>query len=666
MSILQRLLLISASFLLPISVLLYFTIDGIQDRIDFAVLEKQGNTFQKPLEKILKALLIHKNAAITVLAGDAASNAIVAKEQGVLDSALRTLEGMDKELGSVLQFTQDGLSKRKRDDAKIDNLSKKWDQLRKSWQTLSVDICKAEHDNLIKIVRTMITHLGDTSNLILDPDLDSFYMVDVSLVALPQAQERISTLLSLYSSAVKSGSKKEEDKTALTAQLTLFSQSDIDRIFASIETALNEDNNFYGKSETLHKNLPSPTEKLKKSTDNFVKLLTNIKPEQFTKADPKILEAGNDCLEDSFTLWDICSIELEELLNKRIAKFKYDRFYSLLLSALALSLSFLLVWFIGKGITGPIRTSSARLDKLASGDLASVVEIQGQGELGAMSLSLSKAVSGMNNAIVLISGNAQKLIHSSSNQRQVSRGMVANATETSAQANAIASAAEEVSVNIQSVAGAAEEMGATIREIAKQAQQAAQVANEAVTIAETGNKAVLRLGENSTIIGNVIKVITSIAEQTNLLALNASIEAARAGEFGKGFAVVASEVKELAKETSKATEDIRTKIEGIQSDTREAVSSNEKTRNIINKIHEIQNTIAGAVEEQAATTREITRNVADAAMGSTEIAKNITGLAEAAQSTSKGATELEKAAMGLDSMASELEQLVKTFQTKAL
>ena len=666
MSILQRLLLISASFLLPISVLLYFTIDGIQDRIDFAVLEKQGNTFQKPLEKILKALLIHKNAAITVLAGDAASNAIVAKEQGVLDSALRTLEGMDKELGSVLQFTQDGLSKRKRDDAKIDNLSKKWDQLRKSWQTLSVDICKAEHDNLIKIVRTMITHLGDTSNLILDPDLDSFYMVDVSLVALPQAQERISTLLSLYSSAVKSGSKKEDDKTALTAQLTLFSQSDIDRIFASIETALNEDNNFYGKSETLHKNLPSPTEKLKKSTDNFVKLLTNIKPEQFTKADPKILEAGNDCLEDSFTLWDICSIELEELLNKRIAKFKYDRFYSLLLSALALSLSFLLVWFIGKGITGPIRTSSARLDKLASGDLASVVEIQGQGELGAMSQSLSKAVSGMNNAIVLISGNAQKLIHSSSNQRQVSRGMVANATETSAQANAIASAAEEVSVNIQSVAGAAEEMGATIREIAKQAQQAAQVANEAVTIAETGNKAVLRLGENSTIIGNVIKVITSIAEQTNLLALNASIEAARAGEFGKGFAVVASEVKELAKETSKATEDIRTKIEGIQSDTREAVSSNEKTRNIINKIHEIQNTIAGAVEEQAATTREITRNVADAAMGSTEIAKNITGLAEAAQSTSKGATELEKAAMGLDSMASELEQLVKTFQTKAL
>jgi methyl-accepting chemotaxis protein len=666
MSILQRLLLISASFLLPISVLLYFAIDGIQDRIDFAELEKQGNIYQRPLEKILKSLLIHKNAASAVLAGDNASSIIIAKEQSALDSALRTLESLDKELGSILQFTQDGLAKRKRDDAKTDNLSRKWDQLRKSWQTLSVDVCKAEHDNLIKIIRTMITHLGDTSNLILDPDLDSFYLMDVSLVALPQAQERISVLLSLYGATVKSSSKKEDDKIAMTAQLTLFSQSDLDRIFASVETSMNEDNNFYGKSESLHKNLPAPTEKLKKSTDNFVKLLSNLKPEQMNKVDPKILEAGNECLEDSFSLWDTCSAELEELFNKRITKFKYDRFYSILLSALALSVSFALVWYIGKGITVPIRTSSARLDKLAKGDLASVVDVLGQGELGAMSQSLSKAVSGMNNAIVLISVNAQKLIHSSTNQRQVSRSMVSNATETSAQANAIATAAEEVSVNIQSVAGAAEEMGATIREIAKQAQQAAQVANEAVTIAETGNKAVLRLGENSNIIGNVIKVITSIAEQTNLLALNASIEAARAGEFGKGFAVVASEVKELAKETSKATEDIRTKIEGIQSDTREAVSANEKTRNIISKIHEIQNTIAGAVEEQAATTREITRNVADAATGSTEIAKNITGLAEAAQSTSKGATELEKAAMGLDSMANELEQLVKTFQTKAL
>lgn len=664
MSILQRLLIISGSFLLPISVLLYFTIDGIQDRIDFAALEKQGNNFQRPLEKILRSLINHKNAALVVLGGDNTAITTTSKEETLLDSGVRALEGNGKAFGASLDFTVEGLAKRKREEANIDNFARKWDQFRKSWQTMTPDACKAEHDNLIKIIRLMITHLGDTSNLILDPDLDSFYMVDVSLVALPQAQERISTLISIYNSMVKNAGKNQDDKLAMAAQITLFQQNDLDRVMSSLETAMNEDNNFYGKSESLHKNIPGPMEKFKKSGDNFIKLLGSLKDANLSMVNPQVIQAGNDALEDSFGLWDVCSSELEVLLDKRINKFKNDRLYSLLLSALALSLSFLLVWYIGKGITVPIRSSSERLEKLAKGDLASVVEIKGQGELGSMSLSLSKAISGMNSAIVLISGNAQKLIHSSSNQRQVSRSMVANATETSAQANAIASAAEEVSVNIRTVASAAEEMGATIREIARQAQQAAQVANEAVSIADIGNKAVLRLGENSNIIGNVIKVITSIAEQTNLLALNASIEAARAGEFGKGFAVVASEVKELAKETSKATEDIRTKIEGIQSDTREAVASNEKTRNIITKIHEIQNTIAGAVEEQAATTREITKNVADAATGSSEIAKNITGLAEAAQSTSKGATDLEKAALGLDSMASELEQLVKTFQIK--
>ena len=664
MSILQRLLIISGSFLLPISVLLYFTIDGIQDRIDFAALEKQGNNFQRPLEKILRSLINHKNAALVVLGGDNTAITTTSKEETLLDSGVRALEGNGKAFGASLDFTVEGLAKRKREEANIDNFARKWDQFRKSWQTMTPDACKAEHDNLIKIIRLMITHLGDTSNLILDPDLDSFYMVDVSLVALPQAQERISTLISIYNSMVKNAGKNQDDKLAMAAQITLFQQNDLDRVMSSLETAMNEDNNFYGKSESLHKNIPGPMEKFKKCGDNFIKLLGTLKEANLSMVNPQVIQAGNEALEDSFGLWDVCSSELEVLLDKRINKFKSDRLYSLLLSALALSLSFLLVWYIGKGITVPIRSSSERLEKLAKGDLASVVEIKGQGELGSMSLSLSKAISGMNSAIVLISGNAQKLIHSSSNQRQVSRSMVANATETSAQANAIASAAEEVSVNIRTVASAAEEMGATIREIARQAQQAAQVANEAVSIADIGNKAVLRLGENSNIIGNVIKVITSIAEQTNLLALNASIEAARAGEFGKGFAVVASEVKELAKETSKATEDIRTKIEGIQSDTREAVASNEKTRNIITKIHEIQNTIAGAVEEQAATTREITKNVADAATGSSEIAKNITGLAEAAQSTSKGATDLEKAALGLDSMASELEQLVKTFQIK--
>src|SRR5947209_5873438 len=168
-------------------------------------------------------------------------------------------------------------------------------------------------------------------------------------------------------------------------------------------------------------------------------------------------------------------------------------------------------------------------------------------------------------------------------------------------------------------------MGVSIKEIAKNATQAARVATAAVKVAENTTATVSKLGDSSVEIGQVIKVITSIAQQTNLLALNATIEAARAGEAGKGFAVVANEVKELAKETAKATEDISRKIEAIQTDTKEAVGAIANISEVIDQINGISNTIATAVEEQNATTNEMSRNVSEAAQSSGEITGNIAG-----------------------------------------
>jgi len=245
-----------------------------------------------------------------------------------------------------------------------------------------------------------------------------------------------------------------------------------------------------------------------------------------------------------------------------------------------------------------------------------------------------------------------------------SQQMTTNAEETSAQANVVSAAAEQVNKNLQTVATGTEEMSVSIREIARSAQESAKVATNAVKVAENTNQIVTKLGDSSIEIGQIIKVITSIAQQTNLLALNATIEAARAGEAGKGFAVVANEVKELAKQTAKATEDISRKIEAIQGNTKNAVSAIAEISAVIKQIHDISNTIAAAVEEQDATTNEMARNVSEAERGSAEITQNIHGVAEAAQSTSHGANDTLNAAQGLTKMSADLRELVYRLNNK--
>jgi methyl-accepting chemotaxis protein len=252
---------------------------------------------------------------------------------------------------------------------------------------------------------------------------------------------------------------------------------------------------------------------------------------------------------------------------------------------------------------------------------------------------------------------SQALSASAEELTATSQQMGNNADSTAAQANVVSAAAEQVSKNVQTVATGTEELSASIREIAGNASEASRVASNAVSVARSASDTVSKLGVSSAEIGKVIKVINSIAEQTNLLALNATIEAARAGEAGKGFAVVASEVKELAKETARATEEISQKIGGIQNDTQSTVKAIGEIGEIINKINDISNTIASAVEEQTATTNEMSRNVTEAARGSNEIAENIASVARAAQETTGGARSTKIAADELVKMATRLQDV---------
>lgn len=237
-----------------------------------------------------------------------------------------------------------------------------------------------------------------------------------------------------------------------------------------------------------------------------------------------------------------------------------------------------------------------------------------------------------------------------------------NSEQTASQSTTAAANTEEVSKGVQTVATNTEEMVASIKEIARNSSEGANLSRDTLTKTQETNKTISQLGASSQEIGNVIKVISSIAQQTNLLALNATIEAARAGDAGKGFAVVANEVKELAKQTAKATEDITNRIGAIQRDSQGAVDAIGGIATVIEKLNSISMAIAASIEEQTATTNEVARVVKVSNKGVEGIAEVVKSVSEAAKQSSAGASQTMEAAKSLALLADRLRHLVKSIQ----
>ena len=347
---------------------------------------------------------------------------------------------------------------------------------------------------------------------------------------------------------------------------------------------------------------------------------------------------------------------------------------------------------LARRVSKPLSRAADMLKDIAQGegDLTKRLEITSQDEAGDLAQWFNTFIEKIQRIVAEISHNAGTLAHSSAELSATSTQMASTSDEMSQQSAAVASAADtmasnmntmavstaQMSTNVKTVAAAVEEMTASIGEVARNAEQAASVADNAARLADTSNQKIGQLGTAADEIGKVIEVIQDIAEQTNLLALNATIEAARAGDAGKGFAVVATEVKELAKQTADATEEIRGRIEGIQASTGQAVHSIAEISEVISNVNQVSRTIASAVEEQNITTREIAQtvhetasaseavanSVAESACTTQEITTRIAGVDRAVKETAQGATQTQAAGDGLSALAEQLKTLVGQFK----
>jgi methyl-accepting chemotaxis protein len=391
------------------------------------------------------------------------------------------------------------------------------------------------------------------------------------------------------------------------------------------------------------------------------------------------------------TAWQEKLLDADEKARKRVA----STLWMVIIagSLVGIAISALNVLVLKRGIANPLGEVVTHLDHIGQGDLSKDTppELQKrEDEIGALARGMQTTIASLRKMIQQISGGIQVLSSSSTELMTSSGEMTSGSHQASGKAHSVSAAAEEMSTNITSVAAgmeqtstnlasvasATEQMTSTIGEIAGNSEKARRITEEATRQAARIGDQMNQLGAAAQLIGKVTETITEISSQTNLLALNATIEAARAGSAGKGFAVVANEIKELAKQTAAATEDIKSRIAGVQSSASGGIAEIGKVSQIIHDVSDIVSSIAAAIEEQSTVTKDIARNIAEASTGvrdanqrvsessvaTAEIAREIVGVDQAAGQMADGSEHVKSSAIELSRVAEKLQTAMQRFR----
>jgi methyl-accepting chemotaxis protein len=365
-NIAKKIFMIAASFSLPIAVLTYLMVASINANITFAAKEMVGNAYQAALEDLLHHIQAHQIVLSACPGNKPDCGDRLAQEKSEVNAAFTRLLALGETHGGTLELSEEGLKRHNHEHQQATRVQEEWQTLSSALTpgTPVSDMTKNKYAHLLEDVRTMITHVGSTSNLILDPDLDSYYLMDVTLLGLPQLQYRLGT--SLISAASMMGNPSgltSNDKVQIAVAAAMLEESDLGRIVDSTQVSLNEDPNFYGTSPSLRGGLERPLAKVKETTKGFITMLRQLSSGESSSVTlDALVQAGSLARDASLAYWTSAARELDRLLEARIASYRNSRTISLILAALAVLLASLGAFLWMRSIVKPLTSLTANLD----------------------------------------------------------------------------------------------------------------------------------------------------------------------------------------------------------------------------------------------------------------------------------------------------------------